>query len=173
MAYQFYPQQYYPQMQAPQMQTPQMYPGVQSAAGGSNNLNGITPQIQNGGFVSVRSEIEARNYPMTYGSSITFKDENAPFVYTKTMGFSQLDRPVFEKYRLVKETTDPQIQSESSEGINSTAFVLKSEFDPFMSVVEGLKKEVNQLKEELNHVKSHADVKNAEIKPATDSVADV
>lgn len=27
----------------------------------------------------------------------------APYVYTKTMGFSQLDRPIFEKYKLIKE----------------------------------------------------------------------
>lgn len=60
-------------------------------------------QIQNGGFVSVRSEQEARNYPVAPGNSVTFRDETAPYVYTKTMGFSQLDRPVFEKYRLIKE----------------------------------------------------------------------
>ena len=63
----------------------------------------IQQQIQNGGFVSVHNENEARNYPIAPGNSVTFKDENAPYVYTKTQGFSQLDRPVFEKYRLVKE----------------------------------------------------------------------
>ena len=60
-------------------------------------------QIQNNGFISVRNESEARNYPVAPGNSITFKDENAPYVYTKTMGFSQLDRPSFEKYKLIKE----------------------------------------------------------------------
>lgn len=58
------------------------------------------------GFVSVRSEQEARNYPIAPGNSITFKDETAPYVYTKTMGFSQLDRPTFEKYKLVKENVE-------------------------------------------------------------------
>lgn len=60
-------------------------------------------QIQNGGFISVRSEQDARNYPVAPGNSVTFKDETAPYVYTKTMGFSQLDRPIFEKYKLIKE----------------------------------------------------------------------
>jgi len=67
-------------------------------------------QIQNGGFVSVRSIDEARNYPVAQGTSVTFKDELAPYVYTKTQGFSQLDRPIFEKYKLIKEEDTPQIE---------------------------------------------------------------
>lgn len=60
-------------------------------------------KTQNNGFVCVRSVDEARNYPVAPGNSITFKVENSPFLCTKTMGFSQLDQPHFEKYRLVKE----------------------------------------------------------------------
>lgn len=60
-------------------------------------------QIQNGGLVSVRGINEARNYPVAPGNSVTFKDENSPYIYTKTMGFSQLDRPIFEVFRLTKE----------------------------------------------------------------------
>ena len=62
-----------------------------------------TMQIQNGGLVSVRNIDEARNYPVAPGTSVTFKDESSSYIYTKTQGFSQLDRPIFEKYRLVKE----------------------------------------------------------------------
>lgn len=86
MAYGNYPNYFYPQ----QLQNPQQ-------------MN--QPQIQNGGLVLVRSEAEARNYPVAYGNSVTFKDETAPYVYSKTMGFSQLDRPIFEKFKLVKEET--------------------------------------------------------------------
>lgn len=67
------------------------------------NVPAQTQQIQNGGFVCVRSEEEARNYPVAIGNSVTFKDESSSYIYTKTMGFSQLDRPIFEKYKLVKE----------------------------------------------------------------------
>ena len=40
-------------------------------------------QIQNGGFVSVRSAQEAFNYPVALGNSVTFKDETAPYIYVK------------------------------------------------------------------------------------------
>ena len=89
MAYPNYFPQLYPQpMQMPQAQS---------------------QQTQTTGFVSVRSEEEARNYPVAYGNSVTFKDETAPYVYTKTMGFSQLDRPIFDKYKLVKEESTEEI----------------------------------------------------------------
>lgn len=71
------------------------------------NMNVGTTQS---GFVSVRSEQEARNYPIAPGNSITFKDETSPYVYTKTMGFSQLDRPTFDKYKLVKEDSEEVIE---------------------------------------------------------------
>ena len=61
-------------------------------------------QSQPGGnFISVRSMEEAYNWPIAPGNSITFKIENTPYVCTKTKGFSALDQPVFERYRLVKE----------------------------------------------------------------------
>lgn len=91
-------------------------------------------QIQNGGLISVRNEMEARNYPIAPGNSITFKDENSPYVYTKTMGFSQLDRPTFEKFRLVKEDIAETVQNGSNSAqtqnpINLSDYVKKSEFD--------------------------------------------
>lgn len=103
-------------------------------------------QIQNGGFVSVRNMEEARNYPIAPGNSITFKDETAPYVYTKTMGFSQLDRPVFEKFRLVKEE-DVQPLTAKKEP-NSPNYALKAELEEVSQTVDGLKKEVAKIKEE-------------------------
>lgn len=70
---------------------------------------------QASGFVSVRSEAEARNYPVAYGNSVTFKDETSPYIYTKTMGFSQLDRPIFDKYKLVKEDASEPVQTETKD----------------------------------------------------------
>lgn len=60
-------------------------------------------QTNQSGFVRVQNENEARMYPVAPGNSITFIDENGPYCYVKTMDISQLDRPKFEKYRLVKE----------------------------------------------------------------------
>lgn len=116
--------------------------------------NGIQPsfqqsqqQIQNGGFVSVHNENEARNYPIAPGNSVTFKDENAPYVYTKTQGFSQLDRPVFEKYRLVKEEDYQQQQTaqnspvsgESPQQANIIEYAKKDEITALWGEIEALK----------------------------------
>ena len=75
------------------------------------------PQIQNGGFVSVRGIEEAFNWPVAPGNSIMFKDENAPYVYTKTKGFSQLDQPIFERYRLVKEEDSQSSKTAQNEPV--------------------------------------------------------
>ena len=66
-----------------------------------------TPAPVQGGFVRVQSEQEARAYPVAPGSSITFIDESRPYCYTKSVDMSQLDRPKFDKYRLVKEEDTP------------------------------------------------------------------
>lgn len=98
-------------------------------------------------FVNVRSEAEARNYPVAYGNSITFKDETQPYVYTKTMGFSQLDRPVFEKYRLVKEEAQESPQIAHSD--NSIAYATKAEFEALQSELKALQGKFAELRKEL------------------------
>lgn len=98
--------------------------------------------IQNGGFVRVPNEAAARNYPIAPGNSITFIDENAPYCYTMTMGFSQFDRPKFEKFRLVKEEDQP-IQAQTTEDIPKIDYALKSELEAlkqsFTAEIENLK----------------------------------
>ena len=87
-------------------------------------------QTQNGGFVSVRSEMEARSYPVTYGASVNFKDETAPYIYVKTMGVSQFDVPTFEKYRIVKEEPrTPDKAPEIKETVNLPYEELKGEIE--------------------------------------------
>ena len=112
----------------------------------------IQQQIQNGGFVSVHNENEARNYPIAPGNSVTFKDENAPYVYTKTQGFSQLDRPVFEKYRLVKEedyqaqqtVQNAPVSSENTQQINNSDYAKKDEITALWSEIEALKSKLSE-----------------------------
>ena len=135
MAYNYYPQYFQPNQnfqpnQAFQQQ-PQNYQQNQ--------------QVQNGGFVSVPSEEVARNYPVAIGNSVTFKNENAPYIYTKTMGFSQLDRPIFEKYKLIREedTQNEQIQPQNGVKISG----MENE------VIDDLKGQIKALNEELEDVK--------------------
>lgn len=66
----------------------------------------VQPQIQNGGFVRVKDETEAMNYPVAPGYSVTFIDETASHFYVKTAGLSQFDRPTFDKFKLIRETPE-------------------------------------------------------------------
>ena len=111
-------------------------------------------QIQNGGFVSVRGEQEARVYPVAPGNSIMFKDETAPYVYTKTMGFSQLDRPIFEKFKLVKEDVAeasnlPQNDDFDREAMSNTLNDLKDEIEDVRGEIEGIHEELNVIRRKL------------------------
>lgn len=92
-------------------------------------------QIQNGGIVFVNSEQEARNYPVAPGNSVTFKDETLPYVYTKTMGFSQLDQPVFEKYKLIKE----EVADDNQTIENSVAKNIENEISRLWAEIDALK----------------------------------
>lgn len=138
MAYYQSYQTYYPQYQQQYIPQPQQTIPAQVQ----------NPPIQNGGFISVRNEAEARNYPIAPGNSITFKDENAPYVYVKTMGFSQLDRPNFEKFRLVKEQEPSQIDDTTvfnSEMVSSSMYAEKGE-------LEQIKADSNQIREEITAI---------------------
>ena len=98
---------------------------------------------KNADFVLVRSEEEARNYPVAYGNTVTFKDENTPYMYTKTMGASQLDRPIFEKYKLVKETA--QDAPETRENVKNDTVAIEK----LQSEIGALWREINALKEKV------------------------
>lgn len=150
MAYPYYP---FLQNQMQMGQVQQNLPQVQQA----------TPATQNAGFLSVRSEAEARNYPVAYGNSVTFKDETAPFIYTKTMGFSQLDRPTFEKYRIVKEDT-PIDQPEKAEEP-------KVDIKDHTEDIERLKSDLVNAKVDIDNLKADIDDLRSELEDATDTIS--
>lgn len=141
---------YYQQMQQQQMmqqqaqqQQPQQTTPVQQS-----------PSIQQSGFVLVQSEQEARSYPVAPGNSITFKDESQPYCYVKTMGFNQLDRPTFERYRLVKEDIPETAQkspvsNDSANKTNDVDFATKTEVDEIWRELDGIKKTVKGYVDEL------------------------
>ena len=109
----------------------------------------IQPQIQNSGFVSVSSETEARNYPVAPGNSVTFKDETSPYIYTKTMGFSQLDQPVFDKYKLIKEEQETPVAKEKNDELKR----LKEEIKLTDEDIEDLREELKSMWGEINVLK--------------------
>lgn len=109
-------------------------------------------QIQNGGFLPVRSRQEAMNYPVAPGMSVTFKDESAPYIYTKTKGFNQFDEPIFDVYKLTKEemppvnVSEPHTDTENNKMDNLPTYALKSEFDALQELVSTLAEDVDLLK---------------------------
>lgn len=170
-----YPQQYpqyngyqqyqpYPQYQQPGqqmqglLQNPQQPQGQQPAQMVQPQMPG-TQQIQSGGFVSVRSIEEAFNYPVQPGKSVTFKDEYAPYVYTKTKGFSQLEEPVFEKYRLVKEENGQaqgQPQEAAPEPGKREEYALKSDFLDAISDFDDLRKQIKNLENQIKNLRKQS-----------------
>ena len=129
--------------QTPQMTVPQT---VQSPT---------VPQIQNGGFITVRSEAEARAYPVAPGTSVTFKHETAPYCYTKTMGFSQFEAPRFEKFKLVKEEDTPEAETSAKEKPQETvAYATQEDLGKIVGVVQGLNDLVGNIKTDVESMKS-------------------
>ncbi len=121
MPYPYYPQYYQPQMnQVPQMPTQ-------------------NPNQGRSDFVVVRSEDEARNYPVAFGNTVTFKHESEPYMYTKTMGVSQLDRPIFERYKLIKEQI-PETPIEPKTEDSGSIEKLQNEIKSLWKEIENLKK---------------------------------
>ncbi len=150
MAYPYNPY-FQNQMQLGQVQ--QNLPQVQQSA----------QVTQNAGFLSVRSEAEARNYPVAYGNSVTFKDETAPYIYVKTMGFSQLDRPTFEKYRIVKE--DAPV--ENAEQVTEPKVEVKDHAED----IEKIKGDLVNARVDIDNLKADIDDLRAELEDATDTIA--
>lgn len=150
MAYPYYP---FLQNQMQMGQVQQNLPQVQQSA----------PATQNAGFLSVRSEGEARNYPVAYGNSVTFKDETAPYIYVKTMGFSQLDRPTFEKYRIVKE--DAPV--ENAEQVTEPKVEVKDHTED----IEKIKGDLVNAKVDIDNLKADIDDLRAELEDATDTIS--
>ena len=110
-----------------------------------HNMQQPQQQIQNGGFVIVKNISEAMAYPVAPGNSVTFKDENKPYIYTKTLGFSQLDQPIFEVFKLIKEerTECPEMALEEPK----VEFFTVDEASALKREIEVLKSDIQFLKE--------------------------
>jgi hypothetical protein len=127
----------------PYQQYQQMMPNYQQPSG-------------NGNIIPVPSEAVARNYYLAPGTSGTFINENEPYCYTKTMGLSQFDRPVFKRYRLVEETDEPQdAQSASTASATTQSSTVmpdsvKADIDALRALYDDLKLDVEILKEDIN-----------------------
>lgn len=68
------------------------------------------------------------------------------------MGYSQLDQPTFDKYRLVKENVPEMHEDDSktdfnNQTVNLSDYALKSEIDALTHEINALKEKVSMLSE--------------------------
>lgn len=99
-------------------------------------------QMISGGLISVPNEAEAFNYPVAHGNSVTFRNDNEPYVYIKSVGFSPLDRPIFEKYK----------KEEAEVVDNKPAANENPIFDELRAEIATLKTELDTLKTKLKTI---------------------
>lgn len=106
-------------------------------------------QIQDGGVVCVKDETAARNYPIAPGVSMTLIDEPRQHLFIKTMGFNQLEKPVFKKFQLIPESeNNGDISGVSPETVKDTNEDLKPQIEGLQREIEGIKAEIEKLKAE-------------------------
>ena len=104
-----------------------------------------SPQIQNGGFVCVRSMDEVRNWAIAPGNSITFYVESTPpIIATKTKGFSQLEMPVIKVFDLTERAqNDPKTNDTDNES-KTVPYALKTDLDAIWDAINTLKEDSNE-----------------------------
>ena len=105
----------------------------------------------------MRSEDEARNYPIALGNSMTFFNEREPYCYKKTMGFSPLDRPTFERYRIIKEET-PDIQENADSRTNTQESNKNAEMAKIKNDMSILSERIDRLEKRYESDKSFGNV---------------
>lgn len=134
--------QNYPYMQMPYMQNYQQ--PIQQAQQIQQPA-----QIQDGGVVCVKDETAARNYPIAPGVSMTLIDESRQHLFIKTMGFNQLEKPIFKKFQLIPESeNNSDLSGGISETVKDTNEDLKPQIELLQSEIEGIKAEIEKLKAE-------------------------
>jgi hypothetical protein len=161
MQYGYYPNSYFQQYQPQSMQAQTTQPPVNSM----------------GGFIPVQNENEARMYRLAPGTSATFIDENAPYCYTKTEGVSQLDRPIFKRFRLVDETDAPQDAPQGTQngvsngGIDLSAYAKQADMDTLAARMSVIERMVSKYEQSSNARKASSTTATAD-KPTASTLTD-
>ena len=110
----------------------------------------VQQQIRSGGIVSVSGEEEARRYPVAPGYTVTMRDDTGPYLYEKTMGFSQLDQPIFRKARIVFEDAAQEKQEQPS-----TPAVVYAELSQLEALRDAVAADLNVLRSMIESLADH------------------
>lgn len=94
-------------------------------------------------FYNVSSEDVARRWEVQPNSTARFIDDNKEYVYMKSVGMSILEPPVFERYRLVKDSADPPPVEQAPE----VEYVTKTEFESYKSAIDEIQKFMKEMNE--------------------------
>lgn len=161
----YYPAQYLQQpMYQPQMIQGQQAMPMQNQQSNQNQPSNQSLPIRKAGFIMVRSEEEAYNYPVELGNCVTFKVENEPIVIEKSMSYSQLENPKIDRYRLVREDIVAPPAIVDSGAVEKETFPtdeLKDELVAIRHEIEGLKKKLdNQPKQNQNQQNKKREVEH-------------
>lgn len=104
------------------------------------------PQQQQSALLHVQSEQQAREWSVSPGSSMMFIDDNAPYIYTKTAGNSQLEPCVFKIFKVSEIGQEtPRNQAPAPGGVDIPEYVQRAEFEAFLSEFESIKEKVKEL----------------------------
>lgn len=112
----------------------------------------MPPAPQSGGFIRVQNEHQAREWHVAPGGSVTFIDENAPYCYTKSMGFSQFDTPVFKKFKLVEEAAEPQKAPNLVQQENPYNFITPDEWGQIKGKIKQIEQRLEAMQNESVNV---------------------
>lgn len=105
-------------------------------------------QVQTNGIITVRNREEAISYPIAPGNSLTFKHETEPYIYTKTLGFSQFDRPIFEVFRLEREAMP---QEPIAQQTPQASYLSSEDAVKMQNEIDALKDEIKFLREYIEN----------------------
>lgn len=109
-----------------------------------------TNNSQSSSLIHVQNENQARECAVALGSSMMFIDDNAPYIYTKTAGTSQLEPAVFKRFKIIEDdisqnAQEHQEQASASSAVNLSDYMSKAEFEPFKTILDDIQKKVKEL----------------------------
>jgi hypothetical protein len=106
----------------------------------------VQPQQQQSALIHVQSEHQAREWSVSPGTSLMFIDDNAPYIYTKTAGNSQLEPCVFKIFQVseIGGQNAPKT-AEEDKGISIPDYVTRAEYDAITAQIDDIRKQIKEL----------------------------
>lgn len=104
------------------------------------------PQQQQSALIHVQSEQQAREWSVSPGTSLMFIDDNAPYIYTKTAGNSQLEPCVFKIFQVseIGGQNAPKTAAEEK-SITISDYVTRSEYEAITAQIDDIRKQIKEL----------------------------